>query len=313
MVINWQLAMAIVSVVILFLFSIRKFSQEVQKLSGKRFKRLVHKVTSTPLRGTFIGAAVTSVVQSSSATTVILIGLVNAGLITFRNSLGVIIGANIGTTVTSQLIALNLISIAPFFIILGFFVHFSKKYNLIGKAIFYFGLIFFSLSLISSYLAPLSTNPEVLRIMSSFSNVFLAVLAGIIFTFLVQSSSITSGLVVVLASQGLLGLVPAIGVILGANIGTTTTALIASFGMERSAKKTAIEHFLFNVLGAIIILIVLLPFVSLVEYIGGSPEQQVANAHLIFNLSIAVIFLIFVNQFEAIVNKIYSWWSGFKR
>jgi len=306
--IDWYVLMAVISVLILFLFSIRRFSEEVQHVAGKRFKKLLTKITSTPLRGTFVGAGVTSIIQSSSATTVILIGLVGAGLISFKNSLGVIFGANIGTTVTSQLVAFNLTVIAPFFIILGFLVEiFGRKYRIFGRAIFYFGLIFFSLYLISIYLEPISESQEVINTLSSLSNIFLAILAGAVFTFLVQSSSITSGLVVVLASQGLLTLYSSIGIIFGANIGTTTTALIASIGSNEAGKKTAIAHFLFNVIGVIIFLPLILPFIDMVQYLGGSLERQVANAHLIFNVIVTVIFLIFINLFYKSVEKIYGY------
>lgn len=306
MMIDLQILMAIISVLILFLFSIRRFSEEVQLAAGKRFKSTIRKFTSTPLKGTIAGAGVTALIQSSSATTVILIGLVDAGLISFRNSLGIIFGANIGTTITSQLVSLKLSYIAPIFVIAGFLVElFSKKHRIVGRAIFYFGLIFFSLYLVSSYLEPISQSPKVVEIFSSLSNIFLAILAGAILTFLVQSSSITSGLVIVLASQGLLTLASSIGIIFGANIGTTTTALIASIGSTKAGKKTAIAHFLFNVIGVIIFLPILKPFMKLVQSLGGSLEREVANAHLIFNLIIAVIFLVSINLFHRLVEKSY--------
>jgi len=302
---EWNLIILIISVVILFLFSIRKFSEEVQKVSGKRFKDFLKKLTRTPLRGTFIGAFVTSIVQSSSATTVILVGLVSAGLISFRNSLGVIFGANIGTTITSQLIALNLTSIAPFFIILGFLIElFGRKFKLLGRPIFYFGLVFFSLSLISTYMEPLASNPYFISFLSSTSNILIAIFLGFLFTFFVQSSSITSGLAVVLVGGGLLNFTQAIGIIFGANIGTTTTAIFSSWGLNKEAKKTALAHFLFNILGVLMFLPFLFQFENLVTALGGSAQQQVANAHLIFNLVSAGIFLIFISPFEKLVEKL---------
>lgn len=306
--IDWNIVMAVISVLILFLFSIRRFSEEIQHVAGNRFKEALKKITSSPTKGTFAGAILTSIIQSSSATTVILIGLVDAGLISFRNSLGVIFGANIGTTITSQLVAFNVITFAPIFIILGFVVEFfgGKKYRIFGRPIFYFGLIFFSLNLVSQYLVPISSSPKIISILSSLSNVFMAILVGAIFTFLVQSSSITSGLVVVLASQSLLTLPASIGIIFGANIGTTTTALIASIGSTEAGKKTAIAHFLFNVIGVLIFIPFLIPFANLVQGMGGELARQVANAHLIFNILITIIFLIFVGSFHKLVEKIYS-------
>lgn len=299
--------MTIISVVILFLFSIRKFSKQINQIESKGFKKLLKKITSTPLKGTLVGAGVTALIQSSAATIVILVGLVHTGTISFFNSLGVIIGANIGTTITAQLVAFNIMAIAPLFIISGFIIElFGKKYSLWGRPIFYFGLVFFSLYLITSYLEPIKNDPQVLFIFSNITGVFTAIIAGFILTFLVQSSSISSGLVIVLAGTGLLNLVQAVGIIFGANIGSTTTSLIASRKLSYTARKTAFAHFLFNVLGVIIFLPFVIPFTHFITNLGGSPERLVANAHLIFNVTIAIIFLILIKPFNYIVEKTFS-------
>ncbi len=298
---------AVLAVVIIFLFSVKKFSGQIKRLATKKSKNLIKKITSNPWKGTLVGAAVTSFIQSSSATTVILVGLVDAGMISFYNSLGVIFGANIGTTITAQLVAFNIMAFAPIFIILGFLIEvFGRKYKVWGRPIFYFGLIFFSLSLISAYIEPIRTDPVVISILTSITGVFTGILAGIILTIILQSSSITSGLVVVLAGTGLLTLTQSIGILFGANIGTTTTALFASMKLGKTAKKTAFANFMFNVLGVLIFLPFVIPFTNLIISLGGSPERLVANAHLIFNLTIALIFLILIKPFNYTVEKLFS-------
>jgi len=301
---DFHVIIAIVAVVILFLFSIRKFSRQIRYLASNQFKNLMKRLTSTPLKSTVVGTGVTSIIQSSSATTVILVGLVDAGVIPFFNSLGVIFGANLGTTVTSQLVALNLTAIAPVFIILGFLIEFlGGKYKVLGRPIFYFGLVFFSLSLIEFYIEPIKSDPSVMILFSNLSNIFVAILAGLLFTVIVQSSSITSGLVVVLAGSGLIGLVPAMGVIFGANIGTTATSLIASLQLSNSAKKTAIAHLLFNVIGVVIFLPFIVPFSNFIISLGGGATNHVANAHLMFNLTCVILALIFIKPFSKLTEK----------
>lgn len=293
----------ILSLVAIFLFSVHKFSDHIQRIAGDKFKSFLHSFTSTPVRGFGLGVLFTSLIQSSTATTVILVSLVHAGLLSFQNSLGVIFGANIGTTITSQLVALNVGNVAPYFVLLGFIFTFSKgRYRIFGKPIFYFGMMFFSLSLISVYLGPMKENAEVLAMLSRVSNFPLAVLVGLAFTAIVQSSSVTSGMVILLVGNGLLGFEQAFGMIIGANIGTTVTALIASILMNVEAKKVALAHLVFNVLGFFLFF----PFEGMlsraIEVLGGSASQQVANAHLLFNLICGVMFLILVRPFGKLIN-----------
>jgi phosphate:Na+ symporter len=209
--------------------------------------------------GVVIGAIFTAVIQSSSATSVITIGLVNAGVLSFKNSVGIIFGANIGTTVTAQLVAFKLTAFAPLFIVVGFALSLVRtRASIFGKSIFYFGFVFFSLNLISSSLQPLHNEPTLLEYLLRPQNPLLAVLAGCVFTALVQSSSVATGLAIIFTQQGLLGLENAVPIIVGANIGTTATALIAMFNMDLAAKKTALSHFLFNVGGVLLFIPVLL-------------------------------------------------------
>lgn len=293
----------ILTLVAIFLFGLQKFSKQINQEAGERFKRVLTVFTRTPLRGVALGTGFTALIQSSTATTVLLIALVDKGLLTFSNSIGVIIGANIGSTVTSQLVALDLANIAPYFVLVGFLVtYFGRSYNHLGKPIFYFGLVFFSLSLISLYIEPVKSNPEVIYLFSQITSVYAAIVTGAIFTAIIQSSGVTSGLVILLVGAGLLNLEQAIGVMFGANIGTTATALLVSISAGAGARKVAAAHFLFNTVGVLIFLPFISNFTTLVASFGGEIDQVAANAHLLFNIIIAVIFFIFIRPFEKLVN-----------
>ncbi len=236
----WDLLIAVVPAVILFLYGIENFSEEVRHVAGERFRTILQNATKTSLRGAIAGAVVTALVQSSTATTIIAIGLVNAGAISFLASLGLIIGSNLGTTLTAQLVAFKLTAFAPIFVIVGFLLSMIRSpYKAFGKPIFYFGLVFYSLNLISSIVAPLQDDPDILALLSMTDNVLAAIVIGFIITNLFQSSSVTTGLIVVLAQSGLLTATQALPIILGANIGTSTTGLVVSLGMNTAAKRTA--------------------------------------------------------------------------
>jgi phosphate:Na+ symporter len=302
---TWELWFAIIPGLILFLYGIEHFSREIQRVAGERFRSILVKLTKRPVGGAVLGALVTAIIQSSTATTVIAVGLVNAGTISFVQSLGIMFGANVGTTITAQLIAFKLTGFAPFFILAGFLISiFGGRYKFIGKPLFYFGLVFFSLGLISDAVEPYKSDPELLALFSQFSNVFLAILAGIIAVIILQSSSVVTGIVVLLAGTGLLTLPQSIPIILGANIGTTATSLLAASRMDLYAKRTAAAHFLFNVGGVLLFLPILGPFATFVGDIGGTTAHQVANAHLIFNLTCAIIFLLALQPFKAIVERL---------
>lgn len=301
----WDILFAVIPSIILFLYGIENFSLEIRHVAGERFRTLLQKATKTSLRGALAGAAVTAIVQSSTATTIIVIGLVNAGTISFLGSLGVIIGANVGTTLTAQLVAFKLTALAPVFVLLGFGLSLIRgPYRDMGMPIFYFGLVFFSLNLISSTVSPLQGDTEVLSLLSTTNNVLIAILIGFIITNIFQSSSVTAGLIVVLAQSGLITAEQGIPIILGANIGTTITGLIVSLRMNDAAKRTAVSQFFFNFLGVLLFLPFLDGFTLLIEGIGGTAAQQVANAHLIFNSVTAMVFLISIKPFSRFIMHI---------
>ncbi len=303
--VSWELVFAIIPGIILFLYGIEQFSREVQLAAGEYLRGIIQQLTQTPVRGTAAGALVTAIVQSSTATTVITVGLVNAGVLSFAASLGIIFGANLGTTLTSQLVALNLTAFAPVFILIGFVIGIVPgRYRIFGRPIFYFGLVFFSLSLISSVMAPYRTDPQLIALVALMDTVFLQIAFGFIITNIFQSSSVTTGLVVLMSQNGLITPQIAIPILLGANLGTPTTSLLVATRMNTSAKRAAVAHFLFNFLGVLMFLPILPLFTNLVISMGGDAGQQVANAHLIFNLVCCIVFLILIRPFEQLVTRV---------
>ncbi len=304
-----QLLGTILALVLIFIFAINKFSHQIERVAGERFKTVIRRITRNRYMGIITGTAVTSIIQSSTATTVMTVGLVNAGMLTFHESLGVILGANIGTTITSQLIALNLTAVAPFIIILGFLIlQFGGTYKHYGKSVFYFGLVFFCISLMSQVVTPLSENETMLKVLSHTNSLPIGILVGILFTLILQSSTVTMGLTIVLASTGVLNLEQSIGIMLGSNIGTVSTALLAVIPMGIEAKKAAVAHLVFNVVGCVAILPLISFFTNLTEMFSTNLSQHIANMHLVFNIFATVVFLIFFKQFVLLI----EWMSKLK-
>lgn len=294
-----------ITAVILFIFGLQHFSAEIERVSGDRFRRFLSHATRIPVVGVLIGAGVTAVIQSSSATSVIAISLVNAGVLSFKNSVGIIFGSNVGTTVTAQLVAFELTAFAPLLIIAGFITSLTRsRLAIFGKSIFYFGFVFFSLNLISSSLAPLRDSPALVNYLVQPQHPLLAVLVGCLFTAVVQSSSVTTGLAIIFAQQGMLSLENAVPLIMGANIGTTTTALIAMVNMDLAAKKTALSHFLFNVGGVLLFLPLVLLFGDWLNRFESDPAVALANIHLAFNLTCCLLFLALIHPFTRLVESV---------
>lgn len=294
----------IVASVILFLYSVISFGKEIKKIAGHRIKSFLSHITSNPVKGVIFGAISTAILQSSSATSVLVASLADTGLISFYNTLGVIFGINIGTTITSQLVAFDAMSISPFIITFGILIQiWGNSFKKFGKTIIYFGLLFFSIYLISLFTS--QVDQEVLgSFLSITSNPFIAIIMGILASIIFQSSSVVSGIVLVLAGLGHINLAQSVGLILGANIGTTSTVIIASMTMGKDAKKVALSHFLFNFLGVIILLPFLDTFYKIVHYFDGDIIHQVANIHLIFNLTCTFIFLLAIKPFSMLINRI---------
>lgn len=292
----------------LFLYGILQMSSGLEKAVGSKLRSIFERLNSSPFRGLVIGALVTAIVQSSSAVTVLTVAFVNAGLLSLEGALGIIFGANIGTTITAQLVAFKLTDVAPYFLFLGFILLFAGKRKYIksvGEAIIGFGMIFMGISLMDSSLHALrSWEPFHNAIISMGKYPILGILTGAGITAIIQSSSVTTSIVVALASKGAIDLASAVPVILGANIGTCVTALLASIGTSLSAKRAALAHLFFNVIGVILIFPFLRGFERIVSLTSSDVARQVANAHTLFNVTWAFIWIFFTKQYASIIRRI---------
>ena len=290
----------------LFLFGMKLMSEGLEKAAGAKMRRILEFFTKNRFVAMLVGMAFTAIVQSSSATTVMVVSFVNSGLMTLLQSTGVILGANIGTTVTGQLIAFNLSDVAPLFVIVGVvMVMFCKKLSIknAGDVVLGFGILFMGLSIMSDAMGTLKESPHIVELLKSLDNPFAAILVGFVITAILQSSSATVGIVIVMAAQGLLEFSICPFLILGCNIGSCVSALLASLGGNKEAKRAAFIHFLFNVFGSAVtfaLLLVLLDPVTdvLLRVSGGDVARAVANAHTsmkVFEVIIIILFCIFFN------------------
>ena len=295
----------------LFLYGMEKMSTGLKRTAGNKMRAILAALTKNRVIAMFVGAFITTVIQSSSATTVMLVSFVQAGLMTFAQSMGVILGADIGTTITAQLIAFKLTDYALLMIALGFSLHmFGKRGTTknVGDVILGFGILFFGMKLMSDAMSPLRTYTVFIDTMKEMENPFLGILVGALFTSLVQSSSATTGVVIVLAQQGLLTLEAGIPLVFGANIGTCITAGLASIGTSREAKRVALAHVIFKIAGVLLFVFWIPWFADLIRMIAvrfdSGTARQIANAHTIFNVALALIFLPFTEHFSRLVVKI---------
>lgn len=294
-----------------FLYGMEKMSDGMKKTAGNRMRIILGSLTRNRFIAMTLGTVVTMVIQSSSATTVMLVGFVQAELMTFGQALGVILGANIGTTITAQIVAFKLTDYALLMIIAGFGLRMlgkDEKLKSIGDILLGFGILFYGMKLMSDTMTPLRTYPGFIQIMEGLENPFMGILAGAAFTALVQSSSASTGMVIVMAQQGLISLEAGIPIILGSNIGTCVTAGLACIGTAREAKRVALAHVLFNVGGVLLFILWIPQLAALVrtiaETFGSGTARQVANAHTIFNISVGLIFLPFVSLFAGLILRI---------
>jgi phosphate:Na+ symporter len=302
-----------------FLYGMGKMSHGMKKAAGNRMRTILAALTNNRVIGMTIGAFVTMVIQSSSATTVMLVSFVQAELMTFVQSLGVILGSDIGTTVTAQLIAFKLTDYALLMIAVGFGLSmFAKKesHKHIGEALLGFGILFFGMKLMSDAMKPLRDYQPFIDILQGLENPLLGLLVGTVFTALIQSSSAFTGIIIVLAQQGVLTLEAGIPLIFGANIGTCVTAALASIGTTRNAKRVALAHVVFKIAG-VLLFVFWIPYLadfirwlspvaggSGIEKLAGETPRQIANAHTVFNVGLAFIFLPFTTIFATVVLKI---------
>ena len=289
---TFNLVMVVFATVLLFLHGLQGFSKELQAVGQDRLQAWLGRLTRNRFAGFGLGAAFTALVQSSSAVTALAVSLVDAGVISFANSLGVLIGANVGTTATAWLVSLKLTAIGPVFIVLGTLIGFMPgPLKVAGKSVFYFGLIFFALDLISDSLEPISDSEQMLAWLALAATPVLGALIGAALTALVQSSSVVTGLAILLVQQGVLPIEGAIAIIIGANAGTTVTGLLASIPMRPAARRTALANLVLNVGGVLLFLPFTHQLAALVSGLADSPGIAVALAHLIFNVGVAAVAL----------------------
>lgn len=286
----------------LFLYGMTMMSNSLELAAGNKMEAILEKLTSNRFLGVGVGALITALMQSSSATTVMTVGFVNSGLMKLENAVWIIMGANIGTTITGQLIAINITALAPIMAFIGvaLIVFFkSKKLDAFGGIIAGLGILFMGMEIMSQAMVPLRTMPEFVNLITKFENPFIGILVGALFTAIIQSSSASVGILQALAMSKVITLPSAIFVLFGQNIGTCITALLASIGTGRNAKRTTIIHLSFNIIGTIVFVFIslLTPFASFMQWV--SPDNvaaQIANVHTVFNVVTTLLLLPFGHQ-----------------
>ncbi|MEW9500434.1 Na/Pi cotransporter family protein [Jeotgalibacillus marinus] len=313
MEVNWQeVFFQFIGGLGIFLFGLKYMGDGLQKSAGDRLREILDRFTTNPFMGVLAGIFVTVLLQTSTGTTVITIGLVSAGFMTLRQAIGVIMGANIGTTVTAFIIGINIGEYALPIAALGAFLLFfikKNKINNFGQIIFGFGLLFYGLELMSDGMKPLRELQSFIDLTQSMSDIpVLGVIVGTLFTMIVQSSSATIGVLQGLYSEDLITLQAAIPVLFGDNIGTTITAVLAAIGASVAAKRAAAVHVLFNIIGTLIFVILLVPFTRLIvwfdQFLNLEPAMQIAFAHGTFNISNTIIQFPFIAVLAVVVTKL---------
>ncbi len=319
--IDWMtLGMGLFGGLALFLFGLDLMAKALQSAAGTSMKFVLGKLTKNRVLGAITGAFVTAVLNSSSVTTVLVVGFISAGLMTLAQSISVIMGANIGSTFTAQIVAFNVTQYALAMVAIGFAMMFTakrEKVELYGSMLLGLGLLFYGMGVMGSAMAPLVDFPPFLEFMQRMEVPILGILAGMVFTALVQSSAATTGIAIVMASEGLVSLEAGIALALGANIGTCVTALLAAMGKTREAQRAAAAHILFNVLGVLLWVAFIDQLADLVRWISpvhpelqGSAKmaeeapRQIANAHTVFNVVNTLVFLPFTGLLARAVERL---------
>jgi phosphate:Na+ symporter len=302
----------------LFLFGMRQMTESLKLVAGSSMKNLLAKLTANRFTAALAGAIITAVIQSSSVTTVLIVGFISAGLLNLGQSIGVIIGANIGTTITAQIIAFSVAKYGLMIVAIGFMIDViskNEKTKQWGMVLMGLGLVFFGMELMSNATGPLRQWPPFINAMQSMHSPLLSIVIGLVFTAIVQSSSATTGMVIVLASQGLVPLESGIGLVFGANIGTCVTAILSSLGRPREAMQAAWAHVLFNVIGVLLWMFFIPQFAEFIRMVSPSANaldgaaklaaetpRQIANAHTLFNVGNALIFIWFTGPLAQLVH-----------
>lgn len=306
---TFQTIIIIIAAISLFVYGLQSFSQEIENFGVEKLQNWIGKLTSVPLGGFLLGGIMTAIVQSSTMVSSLTVSLVSSGVLTFKESLLILLGTNVGTTSTGWIVTFQSHLLGPVFIVLGTLISMvPTKISTLGKSIFYFGFIFFSLSFISQAMEPLRNDPQLIEILSKASNPFLGILYGIVITVIIQSSSVVVGLVIVLITQGVITLDSAIPIVVGANVGTTSTALLVSLKLSPLSRLTALSASTFNLVGVLLLLPVLGLLGRFVESVTNNLAVQVALAFTISNTITSLFFLIFLNPTIKLLQK-HRWYK----
>jgi phosphate:Na+ symporter len=285
--------------IVLFLHGLQGFSREIEDVGGDVLKDWLGRLTRTPWRGVSLGGLATAIVQSSSAIVALALAFVDSGVLSYRSGLGVVLGANIGTTSTAWLISFNLEAVGPFFIVAGTLVSFLPwRISMFGKAAFYFGLIFFGLELVSGALRPLGESSFFHSLIHEASTPIVGVLVGVVLTVIVQSSTLVTGLCILLVQQNILGVYTAVPIIIGTNVGTTLKGLLITLSMKAIARRLAVANVSFNVVCTLLVIPFLVPFTTAMTALSNNPGISVAWAQFLFNLGMSGLGLVLMRIFR---------------
>ncbi len=294
-----ELLLGLLGGLALFLYGMQMMSSNLEAVAGNRMKQILERLTANRFLGVLVGAGITALIQSSSATTVMTVGFVNSGLMTLKQAVWIIMGANVGTTITGQLIALDIGALAPLIAFVGVallvFVK-NQKIQHVGGIIAGIGVLFIGMGMMSDAMVPLRDEPAFIDLMTKFSNPLLGILAGAVVTAVIQSSSASVGILQALAMSGVIGLDSAVYVLFGQNIGTCITAVLASIGTSRNAKRTTVIHLMFNLIGTVIFVCICMTtgFTGLmIRLTPDNPAAQIANVHTVFNVTTTILLLPF--------------------
>lgn len=306
---TFQTVIIIIAAISLFIYGLQHFSLEIKNFGVDTLQQWIGKITALPLGGFFLGGIFTAIIQSSTMVSSLTVSLVSTGVLTFKDSLLILLGTNIGTTSTAWIVTFQSSLFGPIFIVLGTLISMiPTRIATAGKSIFYFGFIFFSLTLISQAMEPIKNDPLLIEILAKASNPFLGILYGLTITVLIQSSSVVVGLVIVLISQGVISLDAAIPIVVGANVGTTSTALLISLKLLPLSKLTALAASTFNLIGVILLFPFFTHLENYVSSVSSTPSIQVALAFTISNTLTSIFFLLFLNPTVRILQK-HRWYK----
>lgn len=304
---NYQIVFSAISAIILFLYGLSSFSAELKAAAGNRLEAIMKKLTSNRIVSFIVGLISTVIIQSSTAVSSLAVSMVDSGILSFAGAIAIMLGAYVGTTATAWLVSFKLTGIGPIFIVLGTLISLLPyRIKVFGKGIFFFGFIFFSLDLVSTSIAPLRESEYLTELLLHTSNKLVSILTGIVLTIIMQSSTVVTGLTIIFVQQGLLQPADSVPIVLGANIGTTFTALFVSLSMGQTAKKFAVSNTLINTFGVLLFIPFLDAFTNWTLNVAPNSTMVVAISHLGFNLVLVMIFLIFLHPFIRFIDWIFE-------